>query len=103
MLTSSCIVIAKDPSRRRRYPDIETYLAPSERSNIAEQRRFRHSEKMGSGLSVVVNVIQILSFGVQLVQAGPDLLGFVPAFVRKVCRITRERMSESDNGMMLSP
>jgi hypothetical protein len=57
---------------------------------------------MGSGLSVVVNVIQILSFGVQLVQAGPDLLGFVPAFVRKVCRIARERMSESDNGMMLS-
>ena len=51
---------------------------------------------MGSGLSVVVNVIQILSFGVQLVQAGPDLVGLVPGFVRNVFRFARERMSESD-------
>jgi len=52
---------------------------------------------MGAGLSVVVNVIQILSFAVQLVQAGPDLMGFVPGFVRSVCRFARERMSESDD------
>ena len=52
---------------------------------------------MGSGLSVVVNVIQILSFGVQLVQAGPDLVGLVPGFVHNVFRFARERMRESDN------
>jgi hypothetical protein len=57
---------------------------------------------MGSGLSVVVNVIQILSFGVQLVQAGPDLMGLVPGFVRNMCRFARERISESDENRGLA-
>jgi hypothetical protein len=57
---------------------------------------------MGSGLSVVVNIIQILSFEVQLVQAGPDLVGVVPGFVRSVYRFARERMSELDDNKRLS-
>jgi hypothetical protein len=37
---------------------------------------------MGSSLSIVVNIIQILSFVVQLLQAGPDLMNRIPDFVR---------------------
>lgn len=57
---------------------------------------------MGAGLSVVVNVVQILSFGVQLVQAGPDLMGLVPGFVRNICRLARERIGESEDNRDLA-
>lgn len=57
---------------------------------------------MGSGLSIVVNIIQILSFVVQLVQAGPELVGLVLGFVRSVYRFAHGRTSESDDNERLS-
>jgi hypothetical protein len=54
---------------------------------------------MGAGLSVVVNVVQILSFAVQLVQAGPDLIRHVPEIVRGGRARTRELMSECEESM----
>jgi hypothetical protein len=49
---------------------------------------------MGSSLSIVVNIIQILSFVVQLLQAGPDLMSRIPDFVRGVRAWLRSKMSE---------
>jgi hypothetical protein len=57
---------------------------------------------MSSGLSVVANIAQILDFGVQLVQAGPDLVGLVPGFIRDVCRFARERLSALDEDRTLN-
>jgi hypothetical protein len=37
---------------------------------------------MGSSLGVFANIVQILGFVLQLVQAGPDLMGRIPGIVR---------------------
>lgn len=56
---------------------------------------------MGSGLSVVANIVQILGFAVQLAQAGPDLVGLVPGFVRKYAGL-RVKMRKSKNSKKLN-
>jgi hypothetical protein len=56
---------------------------------------------MSSGLSVVANIAQILGFGLCLLQAGPDLVGLVPGFIRNVCRSAREKTSELDEDKRL--
>jgi hypothetical protein len=55
---------------------------------------FPYEKEMGSSLSIVVNVIQILSFVVQLLQAGPDLMSRIPDFVRGARSWLRSKMSE---------
>jgi hypothetical protein len=49
---------------------------------------------MGSCLSISVNIIQILSFVIQLVQAGPDLMSRIPIFVRVVYARSRGMIGE---------
>jgi hypothetical protein len=51
---------------------------------------------MGSSLSMVVNIIQILSFVLQLLQAGPDLMSRIPEFARGPRSWLRSMMSESE-------
>jgi hypothetical protein len=50
---------------------------------------------MGSCFSAFVNIIQILSFAVQLLQAGPDMMSRVPRFVDDVCARLRAMMGKS--------
>jgi hypothetical protein len=51
---------------------------------------------MGSSLSMVVNIIQILSFVLQLLQAGPDLMSRIPEFARGARSWLRSMMSKSE-------
>lgn len=94
MLTDSLIVFAKDPTQTQHRPSARTHFAPKPKTKVTEPSLFRYEEKMGSCLSVSVNIIQILSFGVQLLQAGPDLMGRIPAYVRGVCAWSRGMMRE---------
>jgi hypothetical protein len=41
-----------------------------------------YKKEMGSSLSVFANIVQILGFVLQLVQAGPDLMSRIPGVVR---------------------
>jgi hypothetical protein len=77
MLTRSCIVFAT-----YRCPDRQNAPRIRSRSRFEGLSLFPYKKEMGSSLSMIVNVIQILSFVVQLLQAGPDLMSRIPDFVR---------------------
>jgi hypothetical protein len=85
MLTSSCIVLATE-----RYPIVRTLLGITTRQTL-----FLSDKEMGSSLSIVVNVIQILSFVVQLLQVGPDLMSRIPDVVCGARAWLRSMMSRS--------
>jgi hypothetical protein len=89
ILTSSCIVLATS-----RYPAVRTRRA-FVLEITTKQTLSLHEKEMGSSLSMVVNIIQILSFVVQLLQAGPDLMSRIPDVVRGGRAWLRSMMSRS--------
>jgi hypothetical protein len=77
MLTSSCIVLAT-----QRCPNVITHRAFILAADKVGQTLSPYKKEMGSSLSVFANIVQILGFVLQLVQAGPDLMSRIPGVVR---------------------
>jgi hypothetical protein len=68
--------------RRSAAPTAKTHRAFILEADCEGLTLFPYKKEMSSSLSMVVNIIQILSFVVQLLQAGPDLMSRIPDFVR---------------------